>query len=26
VNPKVKDIVYHSYGDYFYLREAYVEE
>ncbi|WP_414841122.1 peptide ABC transporter substrate-binding protein [Enterococcus saccharolyticus] len=26
VNPNVKDIVYHSYGDYFYLREAYVAE
>ncbi len=26
VNPKIKNIVYHSYGDYFYLREAYVEE
>lgn len=26
VNPKAKNIVYHSYGDYFHLREAYIEE
>lgn len=26
VNPNVKGIVYHSFGDYFYLREATIEE
>lgn len=26
VNPDVKGIVYHSFGDYFYLREATIEE
>lgn len=26
VNPEVKGIVYHAYGDYFNVREAYLEE
>ena len=26
VNPKVKNIIFHTYGDYFNLREAYIEE
>lgn len=26
VNTKVKNIIFHTYGNYFYLREAYVEE